>query len=321
MRKFGARTILIPIAAVAMFYIVQLVVASFYSFILMFIDGAMVGIEGGVLDIDSVEDLLMKHMNNISAVYSVLVIIISSIVLSVLLKQDKFALRRERYSAGHIVSSLLIMSGITGLISLQMAGLVSLGETVPYVGKVIQEYIELSQAFIGNGNVVMIILSTCILVPISEELVFRGIIQGELRRALPVWAAIAIQAVIFALVHGNIVQISYVIIPAIILGLVYEWTKSIYVPIIMHMFFNFIGSALPEMLNYNETAMMYLGLIQIAFIPVAVIALFYLKAIRKTDDMQDDRPDDKPDDELIDEPVYERVQPVASQVTWKHRDL
>lgn len=43
--------------------------------------------------------------------------------------------------------------------------------------------------------------------PLAEELVFRGVIQSRLERAMPVWIAIVLQAVLFGFIHGTPVQI------------------------------------------------------------------------------------------------------------------
>ena len=39
--------------------------------------------------------------------------------------------------------------------------------------------------------------------PLAEELVFRGVIQSRLERAMPVWIAIVLQAVLFGFIHGE----------------------------------------------------------------------------------------------------------------------
>jgi len=160
---------------------------------------------------------------------------------------------------------------------------VALGEFVPAINNAMNNYIELSKGFIGSGNIPIVILTTCILVPIAEDLVFRGIIQGELRRVMPGWTAVVIQAVIFALVHGNLIQISYVILPAIILGALYEWSKSIYVPIFLHMLFNFTGAAVPLMLEGNANAGQIFVLFEFSIIPLMIIALIFLYKRRKKD--------------------------------------
>ncbi|MHB1452785.1 MAG: CPBP family intramembrane glutamic endopeptidase [Saccharofermentanales bacterium] len=280
--RFSLRTIVIPVAAVAGFYIIQISVALIYSIIYSIVLSA----SGQIPETDIItgmEKTLIQQSNNMGAIYSVIIAIIAMLAMFFLLKGNPKAVRREKPGIGAIFSSVIIIVGISGFISLQMVGLSALGEFVPFIDTILKHYTELAQAFVGDGNVAMIIISTCILIPIAEELVFRGIIQGELRRVFPGWATIIIQAVIFALVHGNIVQISYVIFPALILGLVYEWTKSIYVPIALHMIFNFIGSALPQMLGQNDNAVMYLYVAQIAFIPAAIIGIFYLKSKRFID--------------------------------------
>lgn len=317
--RFGLRTIFIPLGAIGMFVALQVIVTAVYSFVLMFVEGARLGIDGMPLELPDIEQLLMSHMNNISSVYSVLVIIAAVIALNVLRGRNINAVRTERQTPGLVISSLLVMAGVTGIVALQMTGIAALGEQIPMIDKIVRDYIELSEAFIGDGNILMIILSTCILVPIAEELIFRGIIQGELRRALPAWAAITIQAVIFALIHGNILQISYVIIPAFILGIVYEWTKSIYIPIALHMLFNFAGSALPELLSYDETALLYFSIVQFALIPVGILAFFYLRAVRKTD------PEPLPvvitDNDLMPADMTEAVMTSDREIVWKHKDL
>ncbi|MHB8961524.1 MAG: CPBP family intramembrane glutamic endopeptidase [Saccharofermentanales bacterium] len=280
--RFSFRTIGIPVAAVVVFYIIQIIVVLIYSILYSLIYYLSGQISGADI-LSTLEDLIMRQTNNIGAIYSVVVAAAAAFALFLLLKGNPRAVRREKTSKGAVLASIIIMVGVSGLISLQMLGLSALGEHVPYIGKILKDYNDLAQAFVGDGNIAMIILSTCILVPVAEELVFRGIIQGELRRVFPAWATILIQAVIFALVHGNVVQISYVIFPALLLGLVYEWTKSIYVPIALHMIFNFIGSALPQMLVQNDAAVLYLYVIQIAFIPAAIIGIFYLKSRRRTD--------------------------------------
>lgn len=310
-KKLSLRTIFIPIGAIAGFYSVQVLVTVIYVSILSIF--SELGINFGFnFDVADMQSLIISHSNYISAIYSTIIIIIALVVFNFLNKKDRNTLIKTKPSVSHLLVSLLVMSGVAGLINLQLVGISALGEVFPKIEELLQNYIELSEAFTGDGNIAMIILATCILVPIAEELVFRGIIQGELRRAFPAWAAILIQMLIFALVHGNPIQISYVLLPALVLGIVYEWTKSIYIPIALHMFFNFIGAALPEILNYNETAMLYLSIIQFALIPVGIIALFYLKLIRINYDV---------DEEKGFVQLPDQTYATNEGIEWVHKDL
>ena len=322
--KFGLRTILIPIFAVIGFYMVQILVSIVYLLILFFASSFTAdGFDPSKMDLlmKDVNTLLMQQSNNISGIYSVLIIAIALLVIRALTRSNPLAIRHERTNAGQWTAAVLLILGSAGIVTLLMIGIQELAKAVPAIQTAMDNYINLSKNFIGSGNIPVVILTTCIAVPIAEDLVFRGIIQGELRRVMPGWTAVLIQGVIFALVHGDPIQISYVIIPAIILGAAYEWTKSIYVPIAMHMVFNLAGSVIPMMLGNSETAGGIFATAEIAMIPFAVIALVFLYKRRHKD------PD--PDAFAAENIVPDGAASAASAVlasppvpdgNWKHRD-
>lgn len=284
--KFGIRTVLIPIFAVAGFFFIQIVVTIGYFLILVFSKAyTSSGFDSEMLDqlfLDPTK-LLITNSNYISGIYSVLIIIVALAAIRILTQSNPMAIRREHVSLREWLASFLLVIGVAGVITLLMTGIQELAKYVPVIEEAINNYIELSENFIGSGSIPIVILTTCFIVPIAEDLVFRGIIQGELRRVMPGWLAVLIQAVIFALVHGNPIQISYVILPAIVLGASYEWTKSIYVPIALHMIFNFLGSAVPMMLADDMVAGGIFVYMEFAMIPIAVLAMVYLYRRRKRD--------------------------------------
>ncbi|GAA0124033.1 MAG: CPBP family intramembrane metalloprotease [Clostridium argentinense] len=105
-----------------------------------------------------------------------------------------------------------------------------------------------------NGNIVSLI-SGIIFIPIFEEILFRGIIFNELRDNLSLITSILIQGIIFAIMHGNIIQVIYTFPLAIMLALVYIWTNSIWASILLHIFFNFIGMVItPNIVSLNILA-------------------------------------------------------------------
>ena len=73
--------------------------------------------------------------------------------------------------------------------------------------------------------------------PVFEEFIFRGLIFGGLRRSFGVWPATLASAAIFAIVHPAISMV-----PVFILGtcaaLVYERTRSLLAPMIVHAVYN-----------------------------------------------------------------------------------
>ena len=56
--------------------------------------------------------------------------------------------------------------------------------------------------------------------PLTEEMVFRGVTLRILQEELPFAAANVLQAVLFALMHGNLVQSSYAFLAGLLLGTV-----------------------------------------------------------------------------------------------------
>lgn len=88
------------------------------------------------------------------------------------------------------------------------------------------------------GNMFIIMLAIIMIVPIVEEILFRGIIYKALKKDFSVALAISIQAVLFGLLHFYPAQIMYSILLGAILGYITYRTQSIYPAIIIHMINN-----------------------------------------------------------------------------------
>ncbi|MBC7943363.1 CPBP family intramembrane metalloprotease [Candidatus Saccharibacteria bacterium] len=72
------------------------------------------------------------------------------------------------------------------------------------------------------------------LVPFWEEVVFRGLIYGGLRRKYRVMASLLLAAVIFACAHAVPILLPYMIIVGLSLGLIYEFHRTLWASIIAH---------------------------------------------------------------------------------------
>lgn len=84
-------------------------------------------------------------------------------------------------------------------------------------------------------------ISIVAVAPVVEELFFRGFLFAGLRKLLGLWPAALISSVVFAVVHAQ----SGLVIPFTAVGLIlaylYHRSKSIYVPMAMHFFFNAVS--------------------------------------------------------------------------------
>ncbi|NLO47145.1 MAG: CPBP family intramembrane metalloprotease [Clostridiales bacterium] len=77
-----------------------------------------------------------------------------------------------------------------------------------------------------------------ILIPIFEEILFRGLIFGELNKVMRVRYAVLLQALIFGMAHLNIIQGVYAFLLGLLLGYIYRKSGILLYPIIIHVAFN-----------------------------------------------------------------------------------
>lgn len=101
----------------------------------------------------------------------------------------------------------------------------------------------------GLPQTVMCILSMAVIPAIVEEIAVRGVILQPLRRYGDKFAIVA-SAVIFSLLHGNMVQIPYTLFAGIYFGYVAVAAGSLWPTIILH-FFNNLFSAIITCVDGN----------------------------------------------------------------------
>ncbi len=76
--------------------------------------------------------------------------------------------------------------------------------------------------------------------PLSEELLFRGIVYGHLRELLGPAAAVFFSAVLFGVYHGNLVQGIYAFVLGAFIAYAYEYFGEFFVPVVLHMLANLL---------------------------------------------------------------------------------
>ena len=73
-----------------------------------------------------------------------------------------------------------------------------------------------------------------IIAPIEEELVFRGLVYGRMRKYFPAAAAIPVSALLFGAYHGNLVQLIYAFCMGCLLAWAFERYKDIKASVLVH---------------------------------------------------------------------------------------
>lgn len=102
------------------------------------------------------------------------------------------------------------------------------------------EYENASNAFYGS-TIWLELLGSALVTPLLEELLHRGVVYGRLRRMMNMWPAVILSALVFAILHFNIVQFTYAFFLGIVLALFVEKTGHIYPAVLGHVIANGIA--------------------------------------------------------------------------------
>ncbi len=139
----------------------------------------------------------------------------------------------------------------------------------------------LTESDITDKYLITELITTVILAPVAEELMYRGVVLRRLS-AVSQRFAIFVSAAMFGLMHGNLLQAVMGFIVGIVLGYAAVKTGSLVLPVLGHIFVNgfaassvFIEYFLGEDMS---TSLWTLGII--LFLVIGVIALIAVVALR-----------------------------------------
>ena len=118
-------------------------------------------------------------------------------------------------------------------LNLAFSGLLPL---LPLPESIVESYANASAQY--EEPTKALLFETVFLVPVLEETVFRGLIGDRIGRFAPHWLAIPFAALIFAVMHGNLLWCSYAFLSGMILMWMYFSSDSVLPCISFHLAFN-----------------------------------------------------------------------------------
>lgn len=185
---------------------------------------------GGIGDIVSVTESNLPRVLLLSNIITV-----ASVLLIVKLHGDKWSgeLGLRRPPVTGIFLPILLAAALAPLIS-YLLDMISLPESVT---DFYDQLMEL--AVVGDDPLSFV--STVILAPVCEELIFRGAIYNTLNKAFPSAASVILSALLFGFAHLNPIQSTYAFIVGLILCLVYIRFNSLWSSVLLHITFNYVG--------------------------------------------------------------------------------
>lgn len=170
----------------------------------------------------------------------------------------------------------LIWSFVGGFGTLAAAGLIV--ELISYLDPaLVAEYVETFEVLTGQANPILVLISVVLLASIGEEVLMRGILFREFERAkYPTWSIVLFSGLIFGAFHLNLVQGAFATILGIAMALGFLFSRSLYVPIVMHLGNNLTATLigyLPSSIQ-DSSILDYFIYSLIIFLPISLYAIY-----------------------------------------------
>ena len=123
---------------------------------------------------------------------------------------------------------------------------------------------------VTGGSLVIQIIAVGLIAPVAEELCFRGITMNRMSDT-KIWLALSVQAVLFGILHMNIVQGAYAALLGVFLGFLTIRYRSVIYAIIAHIAFNMYSIIISTV-----ESELVLTIVSIVIIPVTVVSIIGL---------------------------------------------
>ncbi len=265
------------ICYVLLFLGMQQIIGTIVGFVYGFQEGLRAAAAGVAVDAEALTLGLAEYMvENATWIVSI------SGVLTLLFLWIFFKIRKKKLSQESGIKSFDLRKAVPiALLGISFSVMVSmLLQILPIPEAVMESYAQSSDALVG-GHIVMILLADIVIAPVTEEIVFRGLVLSRLHKAMPAWAAVGISSFLFGLMHGNPLWIAYAFVVGCLLALTALRFKSIVASLILHMAFNFAGVFL-GMLPITEDMCLPIG-ISAAAVSAVLVCLVFRKGKEEAD--------------------------------------
>ena len=219
----------------------------------------------GIVDATELNSLLLKDQFTIATLAAILTFVIYILMFR---KKEMNLFQRCKFRKLGLKNYLIVILSSIGL-SFFSSGLVNL-----LINK-FPGYSKSSEAIASSTTSLLGIISVVVIIPIFEEVLFRGLIFNEFKKHLNVIIAIIFQGIIFAVAHGNMLQGIYAFILGVVIAIIYVKTQSIIASMLFHIMFNLFGSILTPIMSIiigmHHMVFLILGLILLA---ISLVLLF-----------------------------------------------
>ena len=117
------------------------------------------------------------------------------------------------------------------------------------------------------------------MIPVTEELVFRGIVFNTCKKLYPLKHAFVMSSLIYGLYHMESIQGIYGVVIGFLMAYSYEYFGNFLVPLVLRI----VASVIAYMITYTPlvNTALYSAPMCILFLAVAAAAIFMIKKEKK----------------------------------------
>jgi membrane protease YdiL (CAAX protease family) len=151
--------------------------------------------------------------------------------------REQFGL--ERLFASRLAKWSLLICGAVYFVEIPLDALVQAGFNAFNLPHPDQQTVVAFRQFDKPSQIFAFLVQAVVLSPLLEELFFRGFLQTYLKNYTSTWLAIVLSAGVFAFAHVNLGSALQLWFLGIALGIAYEHTGALLLPVGIHGCFNF----------------------------------------------------------------------------------
>lgn len=263
-KKIHIGTFVVPLAGVALYYYAQFAASALTAVI---------------YPGNSPVSLLSERSGTLTVLTAFITYAFIALWLAAAGKPARDLIRRQKPGAVQLLTAIPIALGMLGLVNLFFILIDRLAPRFSVIRYLYDQYQTNMDDFSprGGSETILYILGISLLIPIAEELIFRGIILGKFLDSMKPGPAVFLSALIFACMHIQPLQVMYAFVSGLILGCVYLYSNSIFMSSVIHAIFNILGGALTLLVSADEKWLNSLAYIEFASTFLLIICILYLR--------------------------------------------
>ena len=149
---------------------------------------------------------------------------------------ERVVFGKQKTSPGNMIFQIVLTAAAAGALGVALNNFIAMTPLVDASAG-----FQNANANFFAGGILVEILASCVVVPIAEELLFRGIVLKQTSMMLDEKIGIVCSAVLFGAIHFNLVQFIYAVLLGALLAVIVMKTGKVYLAIIGHAAANLIA--------------------------------------------------------------------------------